>query len=91
MIYKPEKVIINNPDRLELCRFHLDLIIDEAINVKDNSLTDHETFITDNVEIIDADNTKVYYNYKGSEVEIHTSIKADTMEINFNQPKQQGE
>jgi hypothetical protein len=84
MYFKPEKIIINNPDRLELCRFDLNLIIDEAINVKDNSLTEeYETVILDDVEIIDANNTKVFYSYRKNSVEVSTSIKYNIMEVSF--------
>lgn len=74
--FTPTKVIIENPDNLDLARFNLDYIREEAINVKNNSLTkEYEIMISSDVEVIDSDRTKVWYDWRDKVVEISTVIE----------------
>lgn len=85
----PKQLIINNPSSVDITRFHLEYIIAEAINIKDNSLEkEHTTLISDDIEIISPDKTRVFYNYRDDEVSITTEIKKEIMEINLKLIKQ---
>lgn len=80
----PKQVIINNPHSFDLQRFHLDYIIAEAINVKNNSLSkDYEVEISKYVEILSPNKTSTRYGYSKGDVAIDTSIKKDVMEVDL--------
>ena len=88
--FKPKTITIENPDKLEVCRLHIDYIISEAINVKENFLNkneDYETIIPDDVEIINEDETVVFYNYRGGVVEVATKIVNNSLIINLGYTK----
>ena len=79
-----KQVIINNPHNFDLTRFHLDWIIGEALNIKDNSeIEDYEVMIAKDVEIINCNQTRVCYDYRGATISVETRIEEDVMTIDF--------